>query len=332
VTSVFKQVVILCGFWLALVFTITAPAGKRMAVVRYWLRIAAAGLLFWATVAMIFLLAGNYDDFYQAVFEYNSEYSGNWIDNLETAFERDHLLPGYMKFLWPLGLLTLFGVAAGLVRSGTRRFSFAFLALCVATFLQVGMPGKFFPHYYQLWLPVAVIGAAWGLARVPSAAAAAGAGLATVALLLWTVLPAYRESADDWSRSKYGDEFVIDKMMAAELSDILRPGETFFHWGNQPSLYFDTRISPPSGVFFGLMLVSPTVGGPLTERLLADLQRQPPDLYVESLRWGYCPACDPLIRWRNANYRRLENTIRHGSYQLYARIGSALAQRYHVKE
>ena len=38
-----------------------------------------------------------------------------------------------------------------------------FSAYILSTFIMVAVPGKFFPHYYQYWLPVLSIGAAWTL-------------------------------------------------------------------------------------------------------------------------------------------------------------------------
>jgi len=330
--SFIKPVVIALGLFLAIAQTATAGEALRPAVIRRWVFIAGFGLVAWIAMMLYFSFAGTFDEFYNAVFEFSSDYSGSWTANLWKSFTPDLVLPGITRFLLPLIALTIFGIVAGVLKPRTRRFSILLLAVCAATWAEVAMPGKFFPHYYQLWLPVAVIGGAWGLTLIRSSLHAKAIAAAIPVLLAALELPQYRLSAAEWSVAKYGDEFAVDQQFASELRQILQPGETFYHWGNQPSLYLDTGVAPPSGVFFALMLPSPVVGDRLAARLLEDLKTRPPDLYVESTGWPYCTPCLPLTYWRTANFRKLEDTPRHGRFQLYARVGSALALRHGIRE
>ena len=60
--------------------------------------------------------------------------------------------------------------------------------------------------------------------------------------------------------------------LARNLDNVLKPGETFYEWGNETQLYYLTRRDPPSGV----LTCDPLVQGPLAEglslRVAADLR------------------------------------------------------------
>ena len=111
------------------------------------------------------------------------------------------------------------------------------------------------------------------------------------------------------------------------LDDLLKPDETFFEWGSEPGLYAISGRRPISGVLN--MRFSLNYGGTLqqrlTERILSDLQRSPPDLIIlEEVALSRTPTDHPVYRWIDANYETFE---RFEFFQLAARRGSDLARR-----
>jgi hypothetical protein len=89
----------------------------------------------------------------------------------------------------PLALLSVTGATLGAI-VGPGRPWLLLLAFGIGTQLAVVLPGRFFAHYYQLWLPPLAIGAGWTLAAfagtkwirrwVPSAVGAAAIALMVV--------------------------------------------------------------------------------------------------------------------------------------------------------
>lgn len=104
--------------------------------------------------------------------------------------------------------------------------------------------------------------------------------VALIGFLLGREIPFYRLTPEEWSRRKYGEDFVATKRMSRELAAILRDDETFYTWGDETGLYFYTRQSPPSGlIHIDGMLEGPLVD-PLVTRSLAQLTARPPDLFL----------------------------------------------------
>ena len=121
------------------------------------------------------------------------------------------------------------------------------------------------------------------------------------------------------------------------LNQVLLPGERMYALGTpgeSAPLYFYTHQSPPSGVFFDFPLrPGRPLAGQLEDRIVRDLDRDPPDLIVLSTssflasfdgkpaQWG-----QRLIDWVSPRYSRhgFDPTKR---YLLFARRGSALERR-----
>jgi hypothetical protein len=193
--------------------------------------------------------------------------------------------------------------------------------------MTVQLPGWFFPHYYQLWLPPLVIGAAWGvelLMRVlPQrfawcSYALAGACCAAVVMM---EIPYYLAPAKWWSVQKYGPIFIETEELAARINNLLPPGATFYEWGNETGFYFATRREPPSGLIFAY----PLQGGPLTRKLSAqllhDLNRNKPELMIAAHETMALTPRHPVSTWLKQNYRPFWRTK---SFAVMVRKGGAI--------
>jgi len=195
----------------------------------------------------------------------------------------------------------------------------------------VSVPGTYYPHYYQLYLPVLVLGGAWGIV-------AATAGLARPQVALVTALAAlpvairsvadFAFSASEWSEQKYGSIFLEVRETAVALQRLLKPGERFYAWGDDPGLYYYGSQDPPTGITWRYWLVrGGRFASPWNEKALADLRAASIDLFVEQLPTLSASAASPVRQWAAAEFRQLPGPSPFPHFQLYVRPGSDLERR-----
>ena len=331
IASLFKPVVVVQAGALAISHVLCANTTYRRKAIVDATVVGAIGLIIWAILLGYFSITGRSEIFRETVFTYNRYYSGNLWTNVSQLLKWPTIGPDVLSVLIPLAVLTLIASAIG-IAVGPRRKWILLIAFSVATQISVLLPGRPFPHYYQLWLVPLVIGAGWSFALfkqvLPSkfsliSGAAAGLVCLVVALI---ELPSYRTSAEGWSIEKYGDIFVKTDRLARQLPRVLLPNETFYEWGNESGLYFERRQSPPSGVIFAYHVLRGPMVEELSNRLLRDLNRAKPDLVVAD-SWTLSQSANhPVTNWIVGNYRPFAQTDR---FVLCARKGSALDQRRH---
>jgi hypothetical protein len=328
--SLYKPVVVAPAAMLVLAHLATPPAGesRRRALVDVGL-LASVGAVTWLGTFAYFAAVGRFSDFYQAVFVYNRFYSGSALQNLSAALGPGALVPGILAIAAPLAVLTLAGgIRAAAVGPGRPWLYLA--AMVVGTELAIALPGHFYPHYYQLWLPPLCVGAGWALgafarvARIPRWAPHA-VGAAALLLLLSQQLPLYQVPAETWARLKYGELFVSEDNLGRELGALLAPGETFYEWGAETGLYFRSHRSPPSGAFYVYPLLAGPAVGPLAARAVADLERRPPTMFVvnKGVMFGG-QMRHPVLNWAEPRYVAMAGTGDRGTFTLFVRRGSRL--------
>ena len=313
--SLYKQVIVAPAAAVLVAHVLLPPEGasRRRALVDVVL-VASIVTVAWSGVLGYFALAGRFADFWGAVVDYNRHYVrifGPLSRTLLEAFRPQRLFPSIMVGLVPALALAAVGVVLGLARPPRRRWGL-FLALAASIPVAVGLPGgRFFPHYYQLWLPTLAIGAggAVGLllhlshGRVLWGAVVGGA---TLFLLAVMEAPFYALPPDEWSMIKYNRIFVEERRLGHKIDRLLEPGETFYTWGNEIGLHFWARRRPPAGVWS----VWPVVLGPqrhgLQARVLADLERARPELVVQA-RWTDGLFADvKVLDWIATHYRPVD--------------------------
>ena len=250
--SLYKQVaaVYAVGFAAALVFASWSERSERRRAVAAAVLIGAIGVATWLAVAAYFWAAGRFADFWEAVFVFNRQYSGSLLENLRMSVAADRLLPPVLHPVLPL--LTIAAVGA-FAQGGMapRRTSALLLAYAVVSPAAVLLPGRFLHHYYQLELPVLVLGATWGLAALRPAHFESetswlrGAGGLLAGFLLLAQLPSYGRPPDEWSREKFGARLLDSRAVAGVINRVLLPGETFFLWGHEAELYYYRAVDGP---------------------------------------------------------------------------------------
>jgi 4-amino-4-deoxy-L-arabinose transferase-like glycosyltransferase len=328
--TLLKPVVVPIAVALALVHVIRPAAGVSR---RRALRQAGLVLGLCATaslaVAAYFALDGRGADFWNTLVVHNRYYTGPLLPNLREGLRPARLFPPALRHALPLAVAAVPGALLALRERRSRR-AVLLGAWLVATPLVVSAPGKFFPHYYQVWLPPLCVAAGWSIAEIARRTArpalvTTGAGAMVVLALAVELAPAYALSADEWSQSKYGDVFVRSRDVARDIESMIAPAETFFQWGNEPELYLYARRPPPTGVLWAQHLQYGPLRIPLRMRALRQLSEADPQLVVFSR--DQPPPPGALGQWFAERYAPHPHVRRRAGFRFWVRRGGPLQRR-----
>lgn len=347
--SLYKHVAVSSAILLGCAHVAFPPAGlhgRRRAVYRV-LVAAAVCLAVWAGVFGYFAATGRRGIFLDTILAYNRSYAGDLLANLFAPLSgRARVMH---KFLVPLAALAGGGLLLGLLKNPRPWVLWA--AFAVASWVEIALPGRFWPHYYQLWLPALAVGAGWavGVLKVialkrryawlpPLVAAVLLAALCLYELRLYQI-----SLASNWSRAVEARWPAADKL-AAEVDQILMPGETFYLWGVEPHPYFRTGRRAPSGVLLAIVLFDGPFAPLLSARAAADLARERPELLIVERDIGQpelfvvkegaagrelfvTVAGHPVIDWLTGHYRPIPGDPARDHFFFFARRGGKLEAR-----
>jgi len=326
--SFYKQIAIVVPLLLGIVYIAIPPVTvKRRQALIHVIVMGSIGAVLWMVVFGYFAFMGRFEAFYDVVFVYTQSYAGSLFDNLLTGLTLERLFPQFAQpIILPLGLLTLLGMVIGLLKK--NRLWVYFLTYAIAVQIMVSLPGKFFPHYYQLWLPVFAVGAGAAVIELRKVIKwqwiSHIVAMAAIIILLYHHLPLYKLSSDEWSTKKYGNLFVVSRNLGLEINKLLKPDETFYEWGAETGLYYYSQRRPATGVIF----YYPLIQGPLTEKLsqrvIADLERNKPELLILPPQ---VQGNHPVIAWLSSQSWLHIKTNVATYFSLYARKGGKLEAR-----
>jgi 4-amino-4-deoxy-L-arabinose transferase-like glycosyltransferase len=334
--SFYKQTAVLTTILLAVVHILLADNKKeRITALRQTLSIASILAVGWLGLSAYFLWNHRLDDFLSDIFSYNYSYvsfHSMFVGNFSEKISQLDFGAHFGEFLVPLLLVGCAG-AWSQRKSRTRVWGF-WLAYLIGSEIQVFFSGRFYPHYYQLLLPPLVLGAAWGSIQIKNfygykiTPPKWISGFLLLFVLVFHEIPFYGISATEWSQKKYGDIFIQSEELAGTINRILKPGETFYEWGNETGLYFTTKSSPPSGLFYSFPFFTPPMGRALSEKVILDLEAHKPELFIFSRRYmpdGWLGL--PLISWLREHYRLMPGSNPNGNFLLFMRKGGELEKR-----
>lgn len=311
--TIFKPYVAIAG--LVLVVHVAAPPSNTLR--RSALRESAVAgtvlLAGWLGIVIYFGVTSRWVDLHEVLVVYGRHYAGDPAANIVRGFSA-----GWTSLLPLGGVLAAAGAGLFFDRRNQARPWLLLLAWAFAVQFMVALPGKGFPHYLQLWMPVLAvafghligdIGAAFDDRRAGSHLGSALAALAVVGVLA-AHLPATALSPDAVSRAKYGETFIRVRALGTDLATLLGDAEGFFHFGADSGLYFHAHRSPPTGPLIARHYVEGPLAEKLQSRIVRDLERKPPELVVlsrdffEMARKSRSPQ--PVLTWIEARYRWLE--------------------------
>src|SRR5438067_5072390 len=249
--SLYKNIAVVEAALVALAYFAWPAADSRKKALVNVVIIAVIGALAWGLVFGYFAAQGQGKAFTEAVFTYNAYYSGSIWQNLGHAVTWPRVSADVLVALFPLAILSLAGTILGLI-FGPRRPWIFLLTFAIATHIAVLLPGRFFPHYYQLWLLPLVIGAGWSISLLKRVLPGVSSPLAYIiaaaacGTLLMLEIPYYFLSPEIWSVQKYGRIFLESERVAQQIEHLLPPGATLYEWGNESGFYFTIKRKPSS--------------------------------------------------------------------------------------
>lgn len=262
------------------------------------------GVLLWGLVMAYFVANHTFGDFWDTIVRVGAFYARDAASM--AGPENRSIFPPRVHLLRPCILLTACGIFLSWRKSPAWP---SLLCFCFASIVAVAAPGKFYNHYFQLYLPAVCIGvgvgmyalatAVAGISRLRVPALAAGLTLITVAYISYHLRQSFLLTPEEISLAKYGPEFVNQKRLAPLLRSIVLPETHFYQYGLEAGLYYYTGLDPTSGMINSYGLWS----GPLTkkynQRVIQELKTRKPNIAVV-----YPPFPDsPVRQWVRANYK-----------------------------
>jgi hypothetical protein len=334
--------------------------GRRRRSLEMALMIGTVALL-WLVLFSYFAFRGHWNEFCEAVFTYNRHYGENMLANLIVGLH-PHLMLGQAPLVAPVlhflaGVGCLLGIA---LRASPLGAWILWVAYAIGAYAAIHLPGHWHPHYYQLWLPVLAIGAAWGLSLLQGIIrdnshavrpwvnqfSVFAFGLVAAAQLAIAEGGNNYLPAEQWSRIKYGTRFIEMQRLGKAIGELLAPDESLYVFGPESEIYFYSQRRPVAGVLYSF----PLLGGPLvdklTQRTLAQLQASPPEMVVicfdagpqrssvpiEPEELARSVAKHPVVQWCLKHYTLYPQLQAGPSVLCYVRRGGALARRVGLSE
>jgi hypothetical protein len=285
--SFYKPQCAFYGFFFAIAHIAFPPAeGGRKQAIKEVLLIGAVGALAWIAYFAYFAATGRFQILYITMFEYPKYYTGNMFRNLYNSLRFSALYPNEIKIIAPLIFLTFVGGVIAFAKKSLRPW-IVLAAYLVATQVEIGISGRFYNHYYQLWLPIFCVGAGWAVIMLggiiketlPSWLPHAFAAVALI-FILQAELGVFAMNPEQFSVQSYGGFYAASEGVAREINKILAPNETLFVLGDEPAFYFHTGRRPAVGSFFIADMADGPLAKELTDRAIRDLERQPPDMVI----------------------------------------------------
>jgi hypothetical protein len=279
-----------CVVGVAVLWTaLTAPLERRArSITRSVLTggiAAAVAVTGWIAVFGYFWGTGRLSAFREAFIDYNRDYAGSISDNVLSS-----VIPS-VDALWPLLPYAMLLAATAVVsfaqmRGERHRQGLILLAYLAGAWLAVVMPGRLYPHYFQLMLPPAALGAGWMISSVLERRSLRGLAVASLALWPPCAARAYQAmvpfaDVPVFKYGGYGYDIGETQRMGSWIQARLSPQSVLFHWGADPSVYLYAHRPSPVGFVFNLPLKdSSDRARRYTEREITELEKRHPDLIV----------------------------------------------------
>lgn len=300
IVSVFKMVIIFVFLAIILYLIIEEyrkdEKSRTAVIIDKILLLSGPGFIIWTLIFSYFIFLGRLADFWGAVFTFNLHYSGGMLSNFWTYLSTPSLLfhPSQIELV-PLVILSVFYLITGSTKASPFKRWF-FIALLIATALEVASPGQFFPHYYQLYLPLVCIMSALFIFEVSERIQEKKKALIT-ALIIFIIPALYllyfqarylQMDPFEISKAKYSDVFTTSYELGNYLKEQTAPCETLYEYGQETGIYYYSGRSTPAGNIFLLMLF---IGDDefkfaQQQKLYNEVTGAPPAYFIWNLAWG----------------------------------------------
>ncbi len=337
--TLIKYIIIIPIFFIMLIYFLFEKEVSLKERLYQPLKMLLWTLLPWGIFVAYFGLQGALPEFYNAVIKYNQYYAeiNNSVDGSKFIIHTG--IFNYIEFLVP-SLVTIMAIL--LIMLAVKKYRPAALLSLVwllLTPLTISLPGRDFPHYYQLWLPAYCI--AFGIAlnifslwKKPYSIYIAST-LASVLMVSLAVYeyPSYKLSADEWSLHKYGDrQFVQTKKTGLALRNFLQPDESFFQWGDESNLYWYSQKSPLTPVLHISHIAGSPAADSLRKKIIDNLAQKPADLLVISKYMWQRNQSDPTLQEISQQYVPVSEAYSVPGFYILPRLDKPFINRNVYKE
>lgn len=281
IASAFKQIAVFPAAFIAVALILNARpvgAGGLRGLLNSGLTralvLAAIGVVGWLLIFATFQTAGTFADFYYAVFGYNKEYAGSLLGSIADGFSSAPFALYFCVFI-------VFGGCHVLRGHMPRHRLLA--AAYLGTFLMFAMPGKYFPHYYQLFLPLIAISGGWILAGAfPEGRC--GRVIATLFAPIWITF-GFMTSPERIAYMKYhpdghGHASVESKEIGLWLAGQGEEMPVVLHWGAEPGIFFWSGKPTVYKFPFNYPLIKGSLREEMSQEFIAQVSCAPADVVV----------------------------------------------------
>jgi hypothetical protein len=340
--SLYKQYFIVMAFFLALAHLVSAK--KKTESQTAFLQIGVIGAVvcfWWAVTLLYFTVTGRFTIFYKTVVGFclyyansaNYQYSTSMFVNLIRGLSPENVLPANASFLLPLFILSLTGLGVNLGKR--QRPWFLFLALIPSVYIVIALPGKFWPHYYQIWFPVLSVGAAWSLEWIyqkKSFVFASVLGVLSVGIVGAHEWKWYPLTPLQCSEVKYGDYYAYQDAGSKVINLLLLPTETFYEWDAYPMFYASAGRGLSVGNLSGVTLFTSPMSPELIQKVISDLEVRKPELVImdRETAWSFdvrAVVRHPVTLYLSSHYIPFLSCGPNNRFSFCALKGGALEQR-----
>ncbi|UWQ89500.1 hypothetical protein K3727_11735 [Rhodobacteraceae bacterium M382] len=316
--SVFKQIAVfpavLAAVWLFWTGMTSGPekSGTRAtAALKSVAVLAIPGLIGWAVIFVAFSAAGTFDSFFYAAFSFNHSYSGSIFGNLARVVFAGVEHPYYVALF-----LTLFFLH-WMTEKGPNRS--LLLLLYVGSAIMVAAPGKHFPHYYQLLLPLLAISTGVFLTRhLPGASLVKSVliALAPIWISFGYFTSPERLALVKYDAQDHGGAAVESREVGRWLAQNTTPETRILHWGAEPGVYFWSGRPTPYRHSYNY----PLFAGPRAQTMLkafqTDIACRPPDIVVITI--DPTRAEDPIRDMLAQSYSPMPTPLRLAFFEIWS--------------
>ena len=313
VATLFKTVALAIAGLLGVAHLACPPSDVgRAAAIRQLLAMAAGGVAALGLVVLYFAQTDRFEAFREVMVEVGAAYAGDVWANLAEGVTLTPVLglpPALGLLVAALGWSSLALLAW---QDRQRRRAWILLgAYALGALVAVALPGKFYPHYWQLLMPPMCLGLGWLtslFAGHPTRAWRLAPPLLLGALLLLLAVRGSRDyvaSAPERLSGTFGEIHLESQRLGRRLGRAMTAQEVLYQVGEETGLYWFSGKRPTATIGV-VQLVQWPQAARLVDLSLQALPADPPALIVVANRLIEGIKGHPVFDWIEANYRPVE--------------------------
>ena len=329
IASLYKHSIVIIPIMVSLAIVIWPTGGRsRLRSLNYALIIGIIGLAFWVGTFLYFKLTGRAENFSNWIFTHNRYYSGSITDNI---LNLSNYASVSLIIISPLFALSFVGLLIGFYNREYNKAGFL-LFLAFGSAIAVALPGKYFPHYFQLWFPFLIVASGFAIDEISRLSIIPIRLRQTIPLIVIMTLvflqyPFWRLTCKECSDYKFGYIFINTERCSNIVSKMLKPNETFYQIGDEPETYMYTGKSPIGPIAIGNGLSGP-LASQISEELMKAVHSNPDLILVEKYAIPEIPKESVLWKLLDNNYTPIRAEFYQEPFYFLFKQGSRMEKLY----